>query len=93
MINQLLERIKPYEACCKKEFFLRQFKVHPKLLEDLQELIKNNEEWVTRAKNEDVFFILVDCDWKYKNSPLKKKPSISILFVGPDSVPVIEIFL
>lgn len=79
----------PYDEGSTLEKLREVLHSHPQLKDHFDSQLKTNENWVKKANNNQVFFIVRDDRWK--NNIRQFEPSLMLKLVGPDKCPVISI--
>lgn len=79
-VNDLMERIIPYEVSQSKAYLKTILKKHPVLQEILKQKLKESNNWTRRAfEGEDVFFSINDSSWKTHNRNINSEVALSFI--------------
>lgn len=92
-LENVLERMQPYDKGTHlKHCFFKCLKEFPELEESLrlQLSLKNNYEWISRAKDGEIYFIVNDERWKHRKTFISCK-RVTLSLVGPKKVATISI--
>lgn len=93
-LDKILERVEPYDhSAYTKETLFNRLQEFPRFEEDLKLQLASaqNADWLAKAMEGEVYFIINDTRWKNKVNYLL--PCVSLSFVGSDAVPTISLNL
>ena len=71
--------------------FLNLYMAHPHLRDCLNKQLKLNKEWVKKATNSKIYFIVNDLSWKTQTK--SSEPNLRLGLIGPEKAPTISIDL
>ena len=93
-LETVLERMQPYDVNSpSKKTFLNCLNEFPQLKESLrfQLTSEENSEWIKKAKEGEIYFIINDDRWKNKKIFIKTSPTIVLSLISREEVPTISI--